>query len=171
MMARVVGIDEAPQRRLAAGLAVLRVFFGLLFAANGAAKLLPGSWSTPAGYLIGSESALVTLRAELAGHPIAAYRALMELFVEHWDVAGIGLGVFELSIGVLLVVGLAARWAALLGALFALNLHLLTLFSGHWLFEYALLWLPLIVLAWVDAGRWHGLDARRARSVAAHDSG
>jgi uncharacterized membrane protein YphA (DoxX/SURF4 family) len=151
--------------RQAGAIAALRVLFGVMFAANGVAKLMPGSWSTPIGYLIGSEGALATLRSSLASHPVAAYRELMErVVVDNWSLASLALGGFELAVGLLLISGLFARWAALAGALFALHLHFLTLFAGHWLFEFALLWLPLLVLAALDAGRHYGLDSRR-RSV------
>ncbi|HWH37821.1 MAG TPA: DoxX family membrane protein [Candidatus Limnocylindrales bacterium] len=146
--------------------AALRVLFGLVFAANGVAKLLPGSWVTPFGYLIGGDGALATLRASLVAHPVGPYRELMAgLFIESWPLAALGVGLFEVAIGLLLIIGLGTRWAALLGAGFAIHLHWLTLFAGHWLFEFALLWLPLLALAALDAGRHHGLDGWR-RSVA-----
>jgi uncharacterized membrane protein YphA (DoxX/SURF4 family) len=171
-MAAVTAVRHTEATRHDLAIAVLRGLFGLVFLANGAAKLLPGSWMTPFGYLIGGENALATLRAALASHPVGPYRSFMESFVDSWPSVVLALAGFELVVGLLLIVGLAARWAALAAGLYALQLHWLTLFSGGWLFTYPLLWLPLFVLAVLDAGRAYGLDGRRRRSVtAARDDG
>jgi uncharacterized membrane protein YphA (DoxX/SURF4 family) len=156
----------------ALAIAALRILFGAMFVANGAAKLLPGSWTTPVGYLIGSDGALATMRASVASHPVGPYRDLMiSVAIENWSVVGLAVGLFEVGIGSLLIIGLWARWAAVLGALFAIHLHWMTLFAGHWLFEMALLWLTLLVLAVLDAGRYHGLDGRHRSVARAHDDG
>jgi uncharacterized membrane protein YphA (DoxX/SURF4 family) len=148
----------------ATALAGLRIFFGVVFLANGAAKLIPAIVHTPLGYLIGADGALAVLRAEVAQHPLAPYRDLMSsLVIDNWSVVAPGLAMFEVIVGILLIAGLWTRWAALAGAVFGLHLQFLTLFAGRWLFEHALIWVPLLVMAVTGAGSAIGLDSRRQR--------
>lgn len=150
----------------------MRIFLGVVFAANGLAKVLPGIVQTPLGYLIGSDGALAVLRAELATHPVEPYRSLIEgLVLANWGLWAPAIALFELAIGAALIAGVAVRWAALGGALFALHLQFLTLFSGHWLFEYGLIWLPLLALAVADDGRVGLLAWLRSRRSAASGGG
>ena len=137
------------------GFGALRMLFGLVFLANGLAKVVPGLWNTPLGYLINADAARDIVAAEVRRHPITAYRDLMEnVILANWGVVAPLLAAFELGVGGLLLAAIATRWAALAGALFALHLHFMTVFNGRWLFEYALIWVPLLVLALGSTGRY-----------------
>jgi uncharacterized membrane protein YphA (DoxX/SURF4 family) len=151
---------------LGRGYAALRVLLGLVFLLNGLSKLVPGWAQTLLGYLIDSNLALAVLRNAVESHPVGAYADLMQSIVlANWGVFAVALGVFEVGVGALLIVGLWTRWAAIAGALFAMHLQFMAVGAGHWLFQHALVWGPLLVLAWVGAGRFAGLDGRRVRSL------
>ena len=139
---------SSTQARVLDGFAALRVLFGLLFLANGLAKLVPGLWNTPLGYLINADAARDIVASEVRRHPIPLYRDVMEgVILTNWSLVAPLLATFEILVGGLLLAGVATRWAALAGALFALHLHFMTVFNGRWLFEFALIWVPLLVLA------------------------
>lgn len=65
----------------------------------------------------------------------------------------------EVGAGLLLVLGLAARGAAMIDLGQQLFLALVYLSSNRWVFEQPHEYAPLIVLAIVPAGRMWGLDA------------
>jgi len=65
-----------------------------------------------------------------------------------------------LSLGLLLVVGLASRGAALVALGQQLCLAFLYASSNRWLFEQPHEYVPLVILALVPAGRVWGLDGR-----------
>lgn len=165
-----MGADPNSARHFDAAIAVLRVFFGFVFLTNGAAKLVPGPWSTPLGYLFDSSTALAVAREAAAAHPVAPYReALQSVILPNWPAFVAFLGVFEVVLGTLLVLGLATRLAALAGAGFGLHLQFMALSAGHWMFQHALVWLPLLVLAVIHTSRF-GLDGLlRARSLVGRD--
>jgi uncharacterized membrane protein YphA (DoxX/SURF4 family) len=144
----------------------LRIFFGVAFLANGAAKLIGGSWVTNLGFLYDRNASLAVLRESLSDHPIGPYRDLVQsVIVANWDTSAPLIGLGEVVIGALLVLGVGTRPAAVAGALFALNLQVLALSGGHWLFQHALVWLPLLAIAYVGGGRsLRGLVGRRPDS-------
>ena len=73
----------------------------------------------------------------------------------------------EVGAGLLLVLGLATRGAALVDLGQQLFLALVYVSSNRWMFEQPHEYVPLIVLAIVPAGRMWGLDARLVRDTPA----
>ena len=65
----------------------------------------------------------------------------------------------EVGAGLLLILGLASRGAALIDLGQQLFLALVYVSSNRWMFEQPHEYIPLIVLALVPAGRMWGLDA------------
>jgi len=157
-------------------MAALRVFFGIVYFHNGIAKVLPavpGLWpDTPVGFVInatGGRSARSILEFEVItqAHPIEPYRLLVEqVILPNFGPFVFGLGLVEMIVGILLILGLATSGAAVVGALMALHLQFATLWNDKWIYEYSVEWVPLLCLAAFRAGRWHGLDARIAATRA-----
>ena len=151
-------------------MAILRVFFGLVYLHNGLAKLLPpvaNLWpNTPLGFVIaaeGNRSARSILEFEVITnpHPIEPYRAIVEtLVLPNFGPFVFLIGAAESIVGLLLVLGLLTPIAAVVGAALALHLQFMTLWNDKWLYEYSLQWVPLLCLAAFRAGRWYGLDRR-----------
>lgn len=141
-------------------IAVLRVFWGLVYLTNGLAKLVPGLGHVPGGFfLIDADGARRILEHEAAHHPVALYHDLVfNVLLPNWSLFGRLVGVAEVAAGLLLVLGLLAPLGALLAALLALHLQFLTLFNGPWLYEYSVEWVTLLCLAFMRPGRWYGLD-------------
>ena len=157
-------------------MAILRIFFGIVFLHNGLAKLLPpipNLWpDTPIGFVInseGSRSAQSILQFEVVTqrHPIEPYRAFVEnVILPNFGAFGFAVGATETIVGVLLILGLLTPVAALIAALMALHLQFATLWNDKWIYEYSVEWVPLLCIAVFRAGRWHGLDARFAATRA-----
>ena len=145
-------------------IAALRIFFGVVFLSNGLSKFLPESFSkTPFGFLINSAGARGIIRSDAAHNGIPAYRALVQQVVlPNWDFFGPLLGASEVAAGMLLCIGLLTPVAAVFAALMSVHINFAT-YGHEWLFEYAVEWIPLLVLAALRAGRFYGLDARIAR--------
>jgi len=145
--------------------AVLRIFFGLVYFTNGLSKFVPGIAHLPGGYfLIDSEIAKSIIQHNAAHHPVRLYHDLVfDLFVPHWGVFGPLLGLAEMGAGLLLILGLAAGAGALVAALLALHIQFSDA-TGPWLYEYAVEWVPLLCLVFMKAGSVWGLDAAIARS-------
>jgi uncharacterized membrane protein YphA (DoxX/SURF4 family) len=145
-------------------LAVMRVFFGVVFLSNGLAKFFPGLAHTPVGYLIDSSGAKGILLSYAHQNRVGPYRSLVDqVIVPNWSFFGPAEAVVEIVVGLLLVLGLFTTLAALVAALLELHLQFASLFSNLWVFEYSVEWIPLLVLAAVRAGRWYGLDRVRTR--------
>ncbi len=160
-----------PARRLAQGLAALRIFVGSIFLANGLAKLFGITTITVGPYsanLIDRGATRFILRYEGLENPANAgpgtqvpglkpvVRFLLDSFGwVQWLVTGL-----ELVVGLLLVVGLATRGAALAALGQQAFLALLYASSNRWLFEQPHEYVPLVILVLVPAGRVWGLDAR-----------
>src|ERR1700730_1428418 len=100
-------------------IAVLRVFFGVVFLSNGLSKFMPGIAHPPGGYyLIDSQGARSILQHNAAHPPVALYHSLVfDLFLPNWAVFGPLVGLAETTAGLLLILGLASSLGALLGAL------------------------------------------------------
>ncbi|MGH7535532.1 MAG: DoxX family membrane protein, partial [Gemmatimonadales bacterium] len=131
---------------LGRGLAVLRIFFGSIALLNGIAKLI--GWRNVhlgpyRANLIDREDARNILDFEVFRNPengkegtsLPGIRKVSELMLDHWDLVGWALTALEIGTGLLLVLGLFTRGAALA----ALSMHaFLTLAyasSNRWLFE------------------------------------
>ena len=139
--------------------AVMRIFFGVVFFSNGLAKLVPGIGHLPGGYfLIDSQGARSIIAHNARHHPVQLYHDLVfEVFLPHWSFFGPLVGLTEMTAGLLLILGLASALGALLAALLSLHIQFSDA-TGPWLFEYAVEWVPLLCLAFMRSGSVWGLD-------------
>ncbi len=160
-----------PARRLAQGWAALRVFVGAIFLGNGLAKLLGITTVTIGPYtanLIDREATRFILRYEGLENPanggpgseVPGVQAVVRFLLDHFDVVQWLITAAELAVGLLLVLGLASRGAALVGLLQQAALALLYASSNRWLFEQPHEYVPLVLLLLVPAGRVWGLDGK-----------
>ena len=164
----------ANDRWFGGAMATLRIFFGVVYLHNGLAKILPsvpGLWpDTPLGFVINAEGrrsaeSIMTYEVITQPHPIEPYRAFVEQVVlPNFGFFGFSIGLLETVVGILLIAGLLTPIAALVAAGMALHLQFATLWNDKWIYEYSVEWIPLLCLAAFRAGRWHGLDARIART-------
>ncbi len=161
-------------RTLGKGLAVLRIFMGVVLLANGVAKLFGVTKIQVGPYaanLIDREAARFILQFEVFENPAGAQdgtgipgvRGIAELMLDNWGLFGWAITAMELAVGALLIVGLLTRVAALVGLGQALFLALVYASSDRWAFEQPHEYVPLIILALVPAGRVWGLDGRILR--------
>ena len=158
----------------ARGMAVIRIFFGLIIFANGLAKLEPAVARIDLGpyhaNLVTRDGARGILNFEVnerrirEGAPQGTQVPGLKPFVN--DVILANWGFFqwvvvavEVGFGGLLLLGLASRGAALVCLGQQLFLALVYASSNRWMFEQPHEYIPLIVLAIVPAGRVWGLDA------------
>ncbi len=160
--------------RFARGMAVIRIFFGIILLANGLAKLEPslgridiGPYHANLVTLNGARNILnfeVNERRIRDGAPQGTQVPGLKPFVN--DVVLANWGFFqwvvlliEVGGGGLLLIGLASRGAALVCLGQQLFLALVYFSSNRWMFEQPHEYVPLLVLALVPAGRMWGLDA------------
>ncbi len=160
-----------PARRLAQGLAALRIFMGSILLANGVAKLAGITTITVGPYqanLIDREATRFILRFEGLDNPanggpgteVPGLKPVVRFLLDNYGIVQWLLTAAELGIGILLILGLASRGAALLALGQHAFLALLYASSNRWLFEQPHEYVPLIILALVPAGRLWGLDGR-----------
>ncbi len=164
------------------GMAVLRVFFGVILLANGLAKLDPDLGRIDVGAyhanLITRDGARGILNFEInqrqirEGAPRGTQVPYLRSFVN--DVVLANWGLFQWVVvavevvgGALLVLGLATRGAALVALGQQLFLALVYFSSNRWLFEQPHEYVPLFILAVVPAGRVWGVDGWLVRRVPA----
>jgi uncharacterized membrane protein YphA (DoxX/SURF4 family) len=162
----------------ARGMAVIRIFFGIILLANGLAKLEPslGRIDVGAYYanLITRDGARGILNFEVnerrirEGAPHGTQVPGLKPFVNNvilanWGVFQWLVVLVEVGAGLLLILGLATRGAALVDLGQQLFLALVYFSSNRWMFEQPHEYVPLIVLAIVPAGRMWGIDARLVR--------
>lgn len=149
------------------GLAALRIFFGVIFLANGVAKLtgdrnIEFGWYR--GFLIVRNEARSILDFEAnqrveGGTPVPFVRNIVnDLILPNWDVFQWVVTWTEVGVGLLLVFGLATRLGAVMGLGMQLFLAALYFNSNRWMFEQPHEYVPLIILAIVATGRYWGLD-------------
>lgn len=148
----------------ARSIAVMRIFFGLVYLSNGLSKFVPGIARLPGGYyLIDSQGAKSIIQHNAQHHPVGFYHFLVfNVVVPNWSFFGLLLGIAEIAAGLLLILGLASWIGALVAMLLALHVQFSDA-TGPWLFEYAVEWVPLLCLVFMRAGRVWGLDALIAR--------
>ena len=168
-----------PARRLAAGLATLRIFVGTILLANGMAKLVGITTITVGPYqanLIDRAATRFILRFEGLENPanggpgtdVPGVEPIVRFLLDHFDIVQWLITAAEVGLGALLVLGLASRGAALLALGQQGFLALLYASSNRWLFEQPHEYVPLAILALVPSGRVWGLDGRlRWRRAAA----
>jgi uncharacterized membrane protein YphA (DoxX/SURF4 family) len=153
---------------VARGLAVLRIFFGVILFANGVAKLFAFTDLSVGPYeasLIDRGLAHSILENEGARTELPFIETIAnDLLLANWGFFQWAITALELGVGALLIVGLATRGAALLGLGQQLFLAGLYFSSRRWAFEQPHEYVPLIVLAIVPAGRVWGLDRRLLRA-------
>lgn len=158
----------------ARGMAVIRIFFGLILFANGLAKLDPALGRIDAGpfhaNLITRDGARGILNFEVndrqirkdapKGTQVPGLRAFVnDVVLAQWSVFQWLVVAIEVGAGLLLILGLASRGAALIDLGQQLFLALVYASSNRWLFEQPHEYVPLIVLVVVPAGRMWGMDA------------
>jgi uncharacterized membrane protein YphA (DoxX/SURF4 family) len=157
----------------ARGMAILRIFVGVIFLANGLAKVEPELGRIDVGWyhgnLITQDGARRILNFEVNDRQVreGAPRGTKvpgvkwftnEVILEHWDVFKWLVTFTELAVGACLIFGLATRLAAFAGLLFQLFLAAVYFSSNRWMFEQPHEYVPLFILALVPAGRMWGID-------------
>jgi uncharacterized membrane protein YphA (DoxX/SURF4 family) len=160
-----VGIAPATAAR---GLAALRIFVGIVWLANGLAKLT-GKATYDLGVvsfgLIGRDTAkslLVTYSGDQS-HALGLLKSFYgDFVVPNWGFFQWLLTAAELTAGICLVFGVASRFGALVAVALIGPLWVMNFDNSRYLFEWPLDVVPLIVLAIVPAGRAWGRDARLA---------
>lgn len=152
---------------LGRGLAALRIFAGIIFLANGYAKLtgervLELGWYT--GVLIVRDEARNILQFEInerngTGTEVPFLKDLVnDTILPNWDIWQWVVTYTEVGVGALLILGLVTRGAALVGLFFQLFLALMYASSGRWMFEQPHEYVPLFILAIVPSGLFWGID-------------
>ncbi len=157
----------------ARGMAVIRIFFGLIVFANGLAKL-DASWGqidigVYHANLITRDGARGILDFEVNKRQISKdstkgtgvpglKRAVNDVVLKHWGMFQWVVTFMELGAGALLILGLATRLGAGIDLGQQIFLALVYVSSNRWLFEQPHEYVPLVLLALVQAGRVWGLD-------------
>lgn len=160
-------------RLLGRGLAVLRIFVGLIALLNGLAKVFGWHSINVGPYsanLLNRDDARGILEFEVFRNPnggadgtrVWLIRDLAQWMLDNWGLVGWSLTVLEVGTGLLLVLGLLTRGAALAALSMHVFLALVYATSDRWLFEQPHEYVPLLILAVVPAGRVWGMDARAA---------
>ncbi|MGI8538004.1 MAG: DoxX family membrane protein [Mycobacteriales bacterium] len=157
-------------RLLGRGLAGVRIFLGLIELLDGLAKLF--GWHTIRigpylANLINRDDARFILDFEVNKNPAGGQPGtklpllpdIADFMLNNWGLFGWGLTAVEIGTGLLLVLGLGTRAAALVALGEQLFLALVYVSSDRWLFEQPHEYVPLVILALVPAGRVWGLDA------------
>jgi uncharacterized membrane protein YphA (DoxX/SURF4 family) len=155
------------------GLAVLRIFFGLIVFANGLAKIDADFGRIDVGAyhanLITRTEARSILNFEVNQRRVTKTsppgtqlpylrRFVNNVVLRHWNVFQWVVTFTELGAGALLILGLATRLGALVDLGEQLFLALVYFSSNRWLFEQPHEYVPLFILAVVPAGRYWGVD-------------
>src|SRR6201981_1160166 len=143
--------SEPKQLPAANGLALVRVTIGTMFLWVFFENLGKGLY-TAAGY-----SGLIDYYIKQSHSP-AAWKAVMGLAANHAAMAAPMQGLTEISLGILLVIGLLTRPVAFVAFLFLGSLWL-SEFGTSWIWELLVPVLASLALAIGSAGRRWGVDA------------
>ena len=143
------------QPQAANGLAIVRLTIGAMFVWVFFENLGKGLYS-PAGY-----AGLINYYIK-QGHSPAAWKAVMGLAASHAAMAAPAQAVTEISLGVLLVIGLLTRPAAFIAFVYLASLWL-SEWGTAWIWELLVPVLASLALAVGRAGRSWGIDAWLAR--------
>jgi len=158
--------------RLGRALAALRIFVGVILFANGLAKVFGFAQikiGAFAANLIDRDSVKFILDFEVNKNPanggpgtrLPLLPSLVnDILLPNIDVFSWLLAIFELVVGLLLIVGLVSRGAGLLALLYSLGLALIYFSSDRFLFEQPHEYVPAAILALVPSGLVWGLDRR-----------
>jgi uncharacterized membrane protein YphA (DoxX/SURF4 family) len=153
--------NASPTRNLgngppsANGLAIVRLTIGAMFVWVFFENLGKGLY-TPAGY-----AGLINYYIK-ASHSPAAWKAVMGLMASHAAMAAPMQAMAEISLGVLLVIGLLTRPVAFVAFLYLASLWI-SEWGTSWIWELLVPVLASFALSLGRAGRAWGVDARLAR--------
>lgn len=145
----------ATQQNARFGLAIVRLTIGAMFIWVFFENLRKGLY-TPAGY-----AGLINYYSR-SGHAPAAWKAVMALAAAHASMAAPLQGFTEISLGVLLLLGLFTRPAALVAFAFLGSLWT-SEWGTAWIWELLVPVLASLALSIGSAGRTWGFDAFLAR--------
>ena len=145
----------ADQLQAANGLAIVRLTIGAMFVRVFFENLGKGVYN-PAGY-----ASLINYYIK-ASHSPAAWKWVMGLMASHAAMAAPMQAATEISLGVLLVIGLLTRPAAFVAFLFLASLWV-SEWGTSWIWELLVPVLASLGLAVGRAGRAWGIDALLAR--------
>ena len=145
----------ADQPRAANGLAMVRLTIGAMFVWVFFENLGKGLY-TPTGY-----TGLINYYIK-ASHSPAAWKAVMGLAASHAAMAAPLQAMTEISLGILLVVGLLTRPVAFVAFLYLASLWI-SEWGTSWIWELLVPVLASLALAVGRAGRAWGVDALLAR--------
>lgn len=148
-------IYQVRQSYAANGLALVRVTIGAMFVWVFFENLGKGGY-TPAGY-----AGVINYYIK-ASHSPAAWKWVMGLMANHAAMAAPMQAATEISLGILLVIGLLTRPAALVAFLFLTSLWVSEL-GTSWIWELLVPVVASLGLAVGRAGRAWGIDALLAR--------
>ncbi|HET9698065.1 MAG TPA: DoxX family membrane protein [Terriglobales bacterium] len=141
------GVEEQAQ----AGLALLRVTIGAMFLWVFFENMGKGLY-TPAGY-----AGLISYYIK-SSHSPAVWKSIMALAANHAAIAAPMQGLTEISLGILLLLGLFTRPVAFVAFLFLGSLWI-SEFGTSWIWELLVPVLACLALAIGSAGRKWGVDA------------
>jgi len=141
----------AHQAQAATGLAIVRVTIGALFVSVFFENLRKGLY-TPAGY-----AGLIEYYIK-QGHSPAVWKAVMGLVANHAAMAAPGQALTEISLGILLIIGLLTRPVAFVAFLYLGSLWM-SEWGTAWIWELLVPVLASLGLAIGSAGRKWGVDA------------
>ena len=141
----------APQPQASSGLAIVRVTIGAMLVWVFFENLGKGLY-TPAGY-----AGLINYYIK-ASHSPAAWKAVMGLATSHAAMAAPMQALTEISLGILLVIGLFTRPAAFVAFLYLGSLWI-SEWGTAWIWELLVPVLASLGLAIGSAGRRWGVDA------------
>ena len=144
-------LSEAKQLTAANGLALVRVTIGAMLVWVFFENLGKGLY-TPAGY-----AGLINYYIK-ASHSPAAWKAVMGLAANHAAMAAPMQAVTEISLGILLIIGLLTRPAAFVAFLYLSSLWI-SEWGTSWIWELLVPVLASLGLAIGGAGRKWGVDA------------
>ncbi len=147
--------DTAEQPHAANGLALVRLTIGTMFVWVFFENLGKGLY-TAAGY-----AGLINYYIK-AGHSPAAWKAVMGLAASHAAIAAPMQAVTEISLGILLIIGLLTRPVAFIAFLYLSSLWV-SEWGTAWIWELLVPVLASLALAVGRAGRRWGADARLAQ--------
>jgi uncharacterized membrane protein YphA (DoxX/SURF4 family) len=148
-------LEVINQPEAAIGLALVRVTIGAMFVWVFFENLGKGLY-TPAGY-----ASLINYYIKMSHSP-AAWKAVMGVAASNAAIAAPLQAATEISLGILLVIGLLTRPAAFVAFLFLGSLWI-SEFGTSWIWELLVSVLACLGLAIGRAGRKWGIDALLAR--------
>jgi uncharacterized membrane protein YphA (DoxX/SURF4 family) len=147
--------NVANQPSAANGLALVRLTIGAMFVSVFFENLGKGLYA-PGGY-----TSLINYYIK-ASHSPAAWKAVMGFMASHAAIVAPMQAMTEISLGVLLVVGLLTRPVAFVAFLFLSSLWI-SEWGTSWIWELLVMLLASLALAVGRAGRAWGVDALLAR--------